>query len=89
MCVCVRACVCVWGGGGGGGGGGVKFRIMLETSNLARISTHTHTHTYVVSENVPYVPFSTKALLIFLMSAFFAKNLCFLAKIVPLLKAIV
>ena len=82
VCACVCVCVCVCGGGG-------KFRIMLETSNLARISTHTHTHTYVVSENVPYVPFSTKALLIFLMSAFFAKNLCFLAKIVPLLKAIV
>ena len=29
------------------------------------------------------IPFSTKALLILLMSAFFAKNWCFLAKIVP------
>ena len=29
------------------------------------------TKTYVVSENVPYIPFSTKTLLIFVMSAFF------------------
>ena len=34
------------------------------------------------------IPFSTKPLLILLMSAFFAKNQRFLAKIVPLLKAI-
>ena len=39
-------------------------RIMLETSNLARVSTNRH----AVLENVP---FSTKALLILLMSAFF------------------
>ena len=42
--------------------------------------------TYVDSENIP---FSTKAFLIVLISAFFAKNLRFLAKIVSLLKAIV
>ena len=36
---------------------------MLETSNLAL-----STHTYVVSENIP---FSTKALLALLISAFF------------------
>ena len=39
-----------------------------------------------VSENVP---FSTKTLLILLMSAFFSKNKRFLAKIVSLLYAIV
>ena len=39
---------------------------------------------YVVSESIP---FSTKALLIFLLAAAFAKNQTFLAKIVPLLKA--
>ena len=44
------------------------------------------THAYVLSGNIP---FSTKPLLILLMSAFFAKNQRFLAKIVPLLKAIV
>ena len=33
------------------------------------------------------MPFSTTALLILLISAFFAKNQNFLAKIVPLLKA--
>ena len=46
-------------------------------------------HTYVVPENIP---FSTKALLILLMSVFFAKNQCFflcVAKTVPVLKAIV
>ena len=42
------------------------------------------THTYVVSENVH---FSSKAFLILLMH--FAKNHCFLAKILPLLEAIV
>ena len=42
-------------------------RIMLKTSNLAR----KYTRTYVVSENIP---FSIKALLILLMSAFFGKN---------------
>ena len=44
------------------------------------------THTYSVSENIR---FSTKAFLILLMSAFFTKNQRFLAKIIPLLKAIV
>ena len=48
---------------------------------------HVSTHTYVVLENIA---FSTKALLILLMSAFFLqKNQRFLARIVPLLKAIV
>ena len=46
---------------------------MLETSNLA----HKYTHTYIVSENMP---FSTKALLILLMSAFFANNQCLLGQ---------
>ena len=44
------------------------------------------THPNVVSENIP---FSTKSLLILLMSAFFSKNQHFFPKIVPLLKAIV
>ena len=51
-------------------------RIMLETSNLARKYSH-------------ICSFRTKALLIVLMSAFFAKNQRFLTKIVTLLKAIV
>ena len=55
---------------------------MLETSNLTR----KYTHTYLVSETIP---FSIKPLLIFLMSAFFCKKSAFLAKIVPLPKAIV
>ena len=46
---------------------------MLETLNLAR----KYTHTYVVPENIP---FSTKALLILMMPAFFAKNQRFLPK---------
>ena len=45
-------------------------RIMLKTSNLAR----KYTRTYVVSENIP---FSIKALLILLMSAFFFKKAAF------------
>ena len=56
-----------------GGGGGITFprlclklvRIMLETSNW-----HLSTQTYLGSENIP---FSTKLLIILLMSAFFAK----------------
>ena len=48
-------------------------RIMLETLNLAR----KYTHTYVVPENIP---FSTKALLILMMPAFFAKNQRFFPK---------
>ena len=56
-------------------------RIKLETPNLAR--------TYAVLLVLENIPFSTKTLLVLFMSAFFAKNLCFLAKIVPLLKAIV
>ena len=55
------------------GGGGITFprlclklvRIMLETSNW-----HLSTQTYLGSENIP---FSTKLLIILLMSAFFAK----------------
>ena len=47
---------------------------------------HVSTHTYLVSE---IIPFSTKAVLILLMSAFFANVQRFLATIVPLLKAIV
>ena len=39
------------------------------------------THPHLVSENIS---FSTKALLILLISAFFTKNQHFLAKIVPL-----
>ena len=42
---------------------------MLQTWNLVR-----NAHTYVVSKNIP---FSVKALLILLMSAFFAKNSTF------------
>ena len=41
---------------------------------------------YVVSKNVP---FSTNALLILVITAFFLQKSAFLAKIVPLLKAIV
>ena len=44
------------------------------------------THAYVVSVNIL---FSTKVLLILLMSEFFFKKSAFLAKIVALLKAIV
>ena len=53
---------------------------------------HVSAHPYVVSENLA---FSTKGLLILVMSAFFGdvsifwKNQRFLVKIVPLLKAIV
>ena len=43
-------------------------------------------HTYAVAENIF---FSTKAPLNLLMSAFFWQNSGFLAKIVPLLEAIV
>ena len=56
---------------------------MLETSNLAR----KYTHIYVVSENMP---FSTDAVFNFAdASIFLQKNQLFLAKIVPLPKAIV
>ena len=54
-------------------------RIILETWNLV------NTHTYVVLENIA---FSTKTLLILLMSGFFGKNQLLLAKAAPLLKAI-
>ena len=47
---------------------------------------HVSTQAYIVSGNIL---FSTKALLILLISAFFPKKSAFLAKIVPLLKAIV
>ena len=53
--------------------------IMLET-------LHVSTDPYVVSENIP---FSTKVLLILLMSSFCCEKLAFLAKIILLLKAIV
>ena len=43
---------------------------MLETWNLV----HKDTHTYVVSENIP---FSTKAVLILLMSAVFLQKIAF------------
>ena len=50
----------------------------------------THVQTHVVSENTP---FSAKALLILLMSAFFCKKsvsyLISIKKVIPLLKAIV
>ena len=56
----------------------VENTIMLKISN---------TLTYLVLQNLP---FNTKNPLILLMSAYFlAKNQQFLAKIVPLLKAIV
>ena len=54
---------CVRGPGGVKRGGGV--RIMLETWNSVS------THTYVVWENIP---FSTKVLLVLLMSTFFCKK---------------
>ena len=79
------------GGGGGGGrgvGGGDKIthlkltKIMLETSNLA--CKYTRICSFI------NIPFSSKALLILLISAFFlAKNQHSLAKIVSVLKAIV
>ena len=47
-------------------------RTMLETLNF-----HVSTHTYVVSENIP---FSAKAFLILLMSAFFFKKSVFFGK---------
>ena len=55
-------------------------RIMLETSNLAR--------KYTQLCSLENIPFSTKALLIAGVSIFFANNQHFLAKIVPLLEAI-
>ena len=61
---------------------GVRF----EVGRLAGGILHVRTHIYEVSE---YTPFSTNSLLILLMSAFFAKNQHFMAKIVPLLKAVV
>ena len=57
------------------GGGGLNLLELCYKLEIWYVSTHVH----VVSENVP---FSTKTLLILLMSAFFAK-------IVPLLKAMV
>ena len=75
-------------GGGGGVGGGDKIthlkliKIMLETSNLA--CKYTRICSFI------NIPFSSKALLILLISAFFlAKNQHSLAKIVSVLKAIV
>ena len=53
---------------------------MLETSNLAR--------KYTQLCSLQNIPFSTKALLIAGVSIFFANNQHFLAKIVPLLEAI-
>ena len=50
------------------------------------VYVHKYNTPCLVSENIT---FSTKALLILLISFFFAKNHRFLAKIVPLLKAIV
>ena len=44
------------------------------------------TQIYLVSENIP---FSCRALLIMVMSTFFLQKIIFLAKIVPLLEAIV
>ena len=61
-------------------GGGEYPPPCLETWNLARKYTHE------VSEKIL---FSTKTLLILLMLTFFAKNQRLLARIVPLLKAIV
>ena len=56
-------------------------RSMLDTSNLARKYRHTCTF--------KNIPFSTKAFLILMMSAYFKKKSVFLAKILHLLKAIV
>ena len=74
-----------WGGGGGWGGKTTHclklFRIMLETSNLAR--------KYTLIFSLRKYTFNTKAFLVLLISAFFATNQRFLAKIIPLLKAIV
>ena len=67
------------GGRAGEGGWGVK-NPLLSYQKLVNI------HSYGVSENIP---FSTKALLILMVSAFFTKNQHFVAKIVFLLKAIV
>ena len=59
-------------------------RIILETLNLVRKYTH------ICSARTIYLLlFSTKALLILLMSAVFSKKSAFLAKIVLLLKAVV
>ena len=67
-----------------GGGEGSKIT-SLELCYKLDI-WYVSTHRYVVSENIP---FSTKALLILLMPAFLVKNQHILAKIVPLLKAVV
>ena len=84
VCVCVFVCVCVCVCEEGPG---VKLpslppvynslEFMLETSNLASKYKNF------------YIPFSTKGLLILVMSAFFAENQRFRAKIIALIKAIV
>ena len=82
VCWLVRVCFEVGGGGGGKTTHCLKlFRIMLETSNLAR--------KYTLIFSLRKYTFNTKAFLVLLISAFFATNQRFLAKIIPLLKAIV
>ena len=72
---------CSWVGGIGRIPHQKIVRIMLEAWNLV----FKYTHMYIVSENIPV---STETPLILLMSVSFAKNQHSLAKIVPLLKAI-
>ena len=71
--------VCVWGGGWGG---------WREGGWWGHEIWYVHTQPYVVSGNIP---FTTKAVLILLMSAsfFFLQISFFFSKIIPLLKTIV
>ena len=63
---------------------GVRFKVGRGGGLNYLEIWHERTHSHLVSENIL---FSTKSFLIFLMSAFFAKNQSYLAKIV--FKAIV
>ena len=67
----------------------IVFKDLYAWAFLLKLLTPLSTHIYVVSENIP---FSIKVILILLMAVFcfcFCKNQRFLAKLVPLLKAIV
>ena len=63
----------------------VKLPTCLKLVGIMLETWHVSTDTYVVSENIAFI---SKTLLILLMSAFFCQKSAFLAKIVPLQKAI-
>ena len=86
--VCVHVCVCVCVCVGGGGWWGVKITpclkpvgIMLETWNLVHKDTHICSFRKTT--------FQCQGHLNFADASFFCKKSAFLAKMVPLLKAIV